>query len=133
MPDLTDLRSICSALEHFALPAVLGNLQDDSLVFWNQAFQKRAGFSAIELAQARLTSLILLDESYSGIFLQDLTVYLGPDYLTPSSFSSAASPSAIGAAWPRSLAARNESALVHDKFVEIARHLSWKVTRSFFA
>jgi hypothetical protein len=41
------------------------------LVFWNQAFQKRAGFSAIELAQARLTSLILLDESYSGIFLQD--------------------------------------------------------------
>ena len=83
------------------------------------------------MAQARLTSLILLDESYSGIFLQDLTVYLGPDYLTPSSFSSAASPSAIGAAWPRSLAARNESALVHDKFVEIARHLSWKVTRSF--
>ena len=62
----TDLRSICSALEHFALPAVLCNLKDDSLVC-----QKRAGFSAIELAQARLTSLILLDESYSGIFLQD--------------------------------------------------------------
>jgi hypothetical protein len=49
----------------------LGNLKDDSLVFWNQAFQKRAEISDIELAQARLTSLILLDESYSGIFLQD--------------------------------------------------------------
>jgi hypothetical protein len=71
MPYPTDLRTICSALEHFYLPAVLGNLKDDVLVFWNQAFQKRAGFSAIELAQARLTSLILLDESYSGIFLKD--------------------------------------------------------------
>ena len=33
--------------------------------------KKRAGVSGKELAQARLTSLILLDESYSGIFLQD--------------------------------------------------------------
>jgi hypothetical protein len=48
----------------------LGNLKDDSLVFWNQAFQKRAEVSDIELAQARLTSLILLDESYSGLALQ---------------------------------------------------------------
>jgi hypothetical protein len=71
MPDPTDLRTICSALEHFSLPAALGNLNDDALVFWNQAFQKRAGFSEIELAQARLTSLILLDESYSGLVLQD--------------------------------------------------------------
>jgi hypothetical protein len=37
----------------------------------NQAFQRRAGFSEIELAQARLTSLILLDESHSGLVLQD--------------------------------------------------------------
>jgi hypothetical protein len=67
MPDPTDLRTICSALDHFSLPAALGNLKDDALVFWNQAFQKRAGFSEIELAQARLNSLILLDESYSGL------------------------------------------------------------------
>jgi hypothetical protein len=67
MPDPTDLRTICSALDHFSLPAALGNLKDDALVFWNQAFQKRAGFSEIELAQARLSSLILLDESYSGL------------------------------------------------------------------
>jgi hypothetical protein len=70
MPDPTDLRTICSALEHFSLPAALGNLKDNALVFWNQAFQKRAGVSDIELAQARLTSLILLDESYSGLALQ---------------------------------------------------------------
>ena len=70
MPDLTDLRTICSALEHFSLPAGLGNLNNDFLVFWNQAFQERAGVSDIELAQARLTALILLDESYSGLALQ---------------------------------------------------------------
>jgi hypothetical protein len=70
MHDLTDLRTICSALEHFSLPAALGNLKDDSLLFWNQAFQKRAGVSDIELAQVRLTSLILLDESYSGLALE---------------------------------------------------------------
>ena len=67
MPDPTDLRTICSALDHFSLPAALGNLKDDALVFWNHTFQKRAGFSEIELAQARLSSLILLDESYSGL------------------------------------------------------------------
>jgi hypothetical protein len=70
MDDLTDLRTICSGLEHFSLPTVLGNLKDDSLVFWNQAFQKRAGVSEIELAKAQLTSLIALDESYSGLALQ---------------------------------------------------------------
>ena len=70
MPDLTDLRTICSALEHFSLPAVLGNLKDDALMFWNQAFQKRVGVPYIELAQARLTSLILLDEGHNGLALQ---------------------------------------------------------------
>ena len=39
-------------------------------MFWNQAFHKRARVSDIELAQARLTSLILLDESCSGLALQ---------------------------------------------------------------
>ena len=71
LPDPTDLWAICSALEHFSLPAALGNPKDNALVFWNQAFQRRAGFSEIELAQARLTSLILLDESYSALVLQD--------------------------------------------------------------
>jgi hypothetical protein len=70
MPDLTDLRTICSALEHFSLPAAMGNLKDDALMFWNQAFQERAGISDIELAQARLTSLILLEESYSGLAVE---------------------------------------------------------------
>ena len=39
-------------------------------MFWNRAFQKRAGVSDIKLAEARLTLLILLDESYSGLALQ---------------------------------------------------------------
>ena len=67
----TDLRTICSALEHFFLPAALCSIKDDALVVWNRAFQKRAGVSEKELAQARLTSLLLLDESYGGSVLQD--------------------------------------------------------------
>jgi hypothetical protein len=71
MSEPTDLRTICSALEHFSLPAALCSTKDDALVVWNRAFQKRAGVSEKELAQARLTSLILLDESYGGSVLQD--------------------------------------------------------------
>jgi hypothetical protein len=67
----TDLRTICSALEHFSLPAALCSIRDDALLAWNWAFQKRAGVSEKELAQARLTSLLLLDESYGGSVLQD--------------------------------------------------------------
>ena len=71
MPEPTDLRTICSALEHFFLPAALCNIKDDAFVVWNRAFQKRAGVSEKELAQAQLTSLLLLDESYGGSVLQD--------------------------------------------------------------
>src|SRR5882757_8687014 len=71
MPEPTDLRTICSALEHFCLPAALCSIQDDALVVWNRAFQKRAGVSEKDLAQAQLTSLLLLDESYGGSVLQN--------------------------------------------------------------
>ena len=71
MPEPTDLRTICSALEHFFLPAALCNIKDNAFVVWNRAFQKRAGVSEKELAQAQLTSLLLLDESYGGSVLQD--------------------------------------------------------------
>jgi hypothetical protein len=40
-------------------------------VVWNRAFEKRAGVSEKVLAQAQLTSLLLLDESYGGTVLQD--------------------------------------------------------------
>jgi hypothetical protein len=70
MPEPTDLRTICSALEHFSLPATLCSIKNDALVASNQAFQKRPGVSEKELAQARLTSLILLDESYGGSVIQ---------------------------------------------------------------
>jgi hypothetical protein len=71
MPEPTDLRTICSALEHFFLPAALCNIKDDAFVVWNRAFEKRAGVSEKVLAQAQLTSLLLLDESYGGSVLQD--------------------------------------------------------------
>src|SRR3984893_13463952 len=71
MSEPTDLRTICSALEHFFLPAALCSIKDDALVVWNRAFQKRAGVSEKELAQARLTSLLLLDESYGGSVPRD--------------------------------------------------------------
>ena len=71
MFESTDLRTICSALEHFFLPAALGSITDDALLVWNRAFQERAGVSEKELAQVGLTSLILLDESYGDSVLQD--------------------------------------------------------------
>src|SRR6202035_279007 len=71
MPEPTDLRTICSALEHSFLPAAFCSIQDDALVIWNRAFQKRVGVSEKDLAQTRLRSLILLDESYGGSVLQD--------------------------------------------------------------
>jgi hypothetical protein len=40
MPEPTDLRTICSALDHFFLPAALGNIEDDAFVVWSQLFKK---------------------------------------------------------------------------------------------
>jgi hypothetical protein len=71
MPKSTDLWTICSALEHFSLPAALCNLENNSLVNWNPTFQRMTGLPDIELAQKPLSSLILLDESYRGIVLED--------------------------------------------------------------
>src|ERR1700688_813223 len=42
-----ELRS--TALKHFFLPAALGSLQNDALLVWNSAFQKRAELSQDEL------------------------------------------------------------------------------------
>jgi hypothetical protein len=58
-------------LEHFFLPAALGSLEDNALVDWNQAFQRRTGLSEVDLAQTRLIGLIFLDESYDGSVLQN--------------------------------------------------------------
>ena len=58
-----DLESISSVLKHVYLPAVLGSLQNDTLLLWNSAFQKRVGLSQDELARTRLTSLLVLEEN----------------------------------------------------------------------
>jgi hypothetical protein len=71
IPEPTDLRTICSTLEHFSLPAALCSIEDDKLVVWNQLFRKASGLSEDELAQAGLSSLILLDETYSGLVLEN--------------------------------------------------------------
>ena len=55
-----DLESISSVLKHVYLPAVLGSLQNDTLLLWNSAFQKKVGLSQDELARTRLTSLLVL-------------------------------------------------------------------------
>jgi len=67
----TDLRAICSALEHFSLPAALCSLEDNKLVVWNQLFQKGSGLSEDELTQASVSSLILLDQTYGGSILEN--------------------------------------------------------------
>jgi hypothetical protein len=71
IPEPTDLRTICSTLEHFSLPAALCSIENDKLVVWNQLFRKASGLSEDELAQAGLSSLILLDETYSGLVLEN--------------------------------------------------------------
>jgi hypothetical protein len=59
----TDLMSISSVLEHVHLPVVLGNIQNDALLVWNSAFQKRVGLSENELACTSFASLLILEES----------------------------------------------------------------------
>src|ERR1700676_3664234 len=58
IPEPTDLRTICSTLEHFSLPAALCSIEHDKLVVWNELFRKASGLSEDELAQAGLSSLI---------------------------------------------------------------------------
>ena len=40
-----DLDSISSVLKHIYLPAVIGSLQNDTLLLWNSSFQRRVGLS----------------------------------------------------------------------------------------
>jgi hypothetical protein len=59
----TDFGSLSTALKHVYLPTVLGSLQNDSLLVWNSAFQKRVGLSEDELARTPLTSLLTLEQN----------------------------------------------------------------------
>jgi hypothetical protein len=59
---LTNL-GVSSVLENVYLPVVLGNIQNDALLVWNSAFQKRVGLSESELACTSFASLLILGES----------------------------------------------------------------------
>jgi hypothetical protein len=65
----TDLRTLCSGLENFNLPAALGALTEDTLVVANGPFRNRLGLTDEELSGVRLSYLLRLDESYSGILM----------------------------------------------------------------
>jgi hypothetical protein len=66
----TDLRSISSALKHVYPPAVLGSLENDALLVWNSAFQKRVGLSQDELARTSLTSLLIFEENEGDLIME---------------------------------------------------------------
>jgi hypothetical protein len=68
---LTDLRSISSVLEHVYLPIVLGNIENDALLVWNSAFQKRVGLSENELASTSFASLLILEDNARNPITQD--------------------------------------------------------------
>ncbi len=67
----TDLRTLCSALEHFQFPAALGSIGENRLMIWNESFRQMAELSERELAEVSLGSLIALDESYEGLLMQN--------------------------------------------------------------
>jgi hypothetical protein len=67
----TDLRTLCSALGHFHLPAALGSISDSRLMIWNRPFLEMAELSERELAEVNLGSLIALDENYEGSLLRN--------------------------------------------------------------
>jgi hypothetical protein len=60
---LSDFGSLSTALKLVDLPTVLGSLQNDTLLVWNSAFQKRVGLSEDELARTPLTALLTLQEN----------------------------------------------------------------------
>jgi len=66
----TNLGSISSVLQHIPLPTVLGSLQNDALLVWNSAFQKRVGLSKDELARTPLTSLLILEGDEEDLTVQ---------------------------------------------------------------
>src|ERR1700742_2613775 len=67
----TDLRTLCSALEHFQFAAALGSIAENRLMIWNKPFRQLAELSERELAEVSLGSLIALDNSYDGLFMQN--------------------------------------------------------------
>jgi hypothetical protein len=67
----TDLRTLCSALEHFHFPAALGSVSNNRLMIWNEPFRQMTELTERELAEVNLCSLIGLDENYDGSLLQD--------------------------------------------------------------
>jgi hypothetical protein len=71
MPESADLRTICSVLEHFSLPAALCSIERNALLAWNRTFQAMSELRNDELAQTPLSSLILLDQSYGGLVLEN--------------------------------------------------------------
>src|ERR1700759_901670 len=67
----TDLRTLCSALEHSYSPAAFASVSHSRLLIWNEPFRQMADLSESELAEVSLGSLIALDESYDGLPMQD--------------------------------------------------------------
>jgi hypothetical protein len=67
----TDLRTLCSGLEHFNLPCALGQITEDVLTLWNVSFREIIGLTEEQLARTRLSSLLHLDESYAGFALEN--------------------------------------------------------------
>jgi hypothetical protein len=71
MPESADLRTVCSVLEHFSLPAALCSSERNVLLAWNRTFQVMSELRNDEWAQTPLSSLILLDQSYGGLALEN--------------------------------------------------------------
>jgi len=63
----TNLRTLCSGLEHFNLGAALGHLVEDTLIISNKLFRDRLGLTEEVLSTVRLRHLVYLDQSDSGI------------------------------------------------------------------
>jgi hypothetical protein len=66
----TDPGSRSSVLKHVYLRAVIGNLQNDALLAWNAAFQKRFGLTWHELTRTQLTSLLIVEENEEDPLMQ---------------------------------------------------------------
>jgi hypothetical protein len=62
-----NLGNLCSDLEHFKLPAAVGDLTTDAFVFWNASFCEKMSLTAEELTQVKFSGLIRFDEKYSDL------------------------------------------------------------------
>jgi hypothetical protein len=64
---IADLGNLCSDLEHFKLPAAVGDLTTDAFAFCNASFCERMALNPDELAQAKLSTLLRFDEEYTDL------------------------------------------------------------------